>query len=77
MAKNDSRMFSDPSLYKQNPFRKEYYASPHSMIPEYSQDVAGDYTREVIADQNQRTFRREPQRKSHHFNTGGIVSNVV
>jgi hypothetical protein len=79
MAPESSQMFRDPSLYPQNPFRREYYASPHSRIPEYSQDRAGDYTREVIADQNKRTFRREPppERKTHHFNTGGIVSIVV
>ena len=79
MARESSQMFRDPSLYTQNPFRREYYASPHSRIPEYSQDVAGDYTREVIADQNKRTFRREPppERKTHHFNTGGLVSLML
>ena len=79
MAKNDSHMFRDPSLYEQNPFKQEYYESPHSRVPEYSQDAAGDYTREVIADQNQRTFRREPppERKTHHFNTGGLSQLVV
>tara|TARA_R110000824_G_scaffold249581_1_gene438499 strand:- start:136 stop:531 length:396 start_codon:yes stop_codon:yes gene_type:complete len=68
-------MFRDPSLYEQNPFKQEYYESPHSRVPKYSQDAAGDYTREVIADQNQRTFRREPppERKTHHFNEGGIA----
>ena len=79
MARESSQMFRDPSLYEQNPFKQEYYESPHSRVPEYSQDAAGDYTREVIADQNKRTFRREPppERKTHHFNTGGIVSIVV
>ena len=79
MARESSQMFRDPSLYTQNPFRREYYASPHSRIPEYSQDVAGDYTREVIADQNKRTFRREPppERKTHHFNTGGLASLML
>ena len=81
MARNDSQMFRNPNLYEQNPFKTKYYASPHSRIPEYSQDVAGDYTREVIADQNKRTFRREPtprpEGRTHHFNTGGIVSLVV
>ena len=79
MSKESSQMFRDPSRYEQNPFKREYYESPHSRVPEYSQDAAGDYTREVIADQNKRTFRREPppERKTHHFNTGGIVSIVV
>jgi len=80
MAPEASQLFRDPSLYDQNPFRREYYASPHSRIPEYSQDVAGDYTREVIADQNKRTFRREPPRpegRTHHFNTGGLSSLML
>ena len=81
MGRQDSQMFRDPRRYEQNPFKREYYASPHSRIPEYSQDVAGDYTREVIADQNQRTFRREPtprpEGRTHHFNTGGIVSLML
>ena len=81
MGRQDSHMFRDPRRYEQNPFKREYYASPHSRIPEYSQDVAGDYTREVIADQNQRTFRREPtprpEGRTHHFNTGGIVSLML
>ena len=79
MARESSQMFRDPSLYEQNPFKQEYYESPHSRVPEYSQDAAGDYTREVIADQNQRTFRREPppERKTHHFNTGGLSQLVV
>ena len=80
MASEASQMFKDPSLYEQNPFRREKYASPHSIIPEYSQDVAGDYTREVIADQNKRTFRREPPRpegRTHHLNTGGLASLML
>ena len=80
MSPEASQMFRDPSLYEQNPFRREYYASPHSRIPEYSQDVAGDYTREVIADQNKRTFRREtprPEGRTHHFNTGGLASLML
>ena len=79
MSQESSQAFRDPSLYAQNPFRTEYYASPHSRIPEYSQDVAGDYTREVIADQNKRTFRKEkqPERRTHHFNTGGLSQLVV
>ena len=79
MARESSQMFRDPSLYTQNPFRREYYASPHSRIPEYSQDVAGDYTSELISDQNKRTFRREPppERKTHHFNTGGLASLML
>ena len=81
MARSDSQMFRNPSRYEQNPFKTKYYASPHSRIPEYSQDVAGDYTREVIADQNKRTFRREPtprpEGRTHHFNTGGLVSLVL
>ena len=85
MSQEASQGFRDPSRYPQNLFRTEYYASPHSRVPEYSQDAAGDYTREVIADQNQRTFRREPppERKTHpnprmrHFNTGGLSQLVV
>ena len=80
MSPEASQMFRDPSLYEQNPFRREYYASPHSRIPEYSQDVAGDYTREVIADQNKRTFRRvtpRPEGRTHHFNTGGLASLML
>jgi hypothetical protein len=76
MSQESSQAFRDPSRYPQNPFRQEYYESPHSRIPEYSQDAAGDYTREVVADQNKRTFRREPppERKTHHFDDGGIAS---
>ena len=80
MARESSQMFRDPSLYEQNPFKQEYYESPHSRVPEYSQDAAGDYTREVIADQNKRTFRREPPRpegRTHHFNTGGLASLML
>jgi len=83
MSRESSQMFKDPSRYEQNPFRREYYESPHSRIPEYSQDTAGDYTREVIADQNKRTFRREPSvgqiggPPTERFSTGGIVSIVV
>jgi len=79
MSQESSQMFRDPSLYEQNPFRQEYYESPHSRIPEYSQDVAGDYTREVIADQNKRTFRREPppEGRTHHFSTGGLSQLVA
>ena len=79
MSKESSQMFRDPSLYEQNPFKQKYYESPHSRVPEYSQDAAGDYTREVIAEQNKRKFRREPppERRTHHFSTGGIVSLVI